>query len=623
VHTGLGDTQISAGTMARRQALLGILILAGLVAIGLKLFQMQVLQQREFIEAAQRNRLEELPQPAPRGEILDRHGRVMATTLPRYDVTYYIPDTLPDDWSWIPRLVELLALSPEASEGWREAIEKAKPFTRVPLAEDVPLARLVELVERQAEYPGIGISTRTKRSYPYAQATSHLLGYLGRVSEPELKRLGPEWYQGIDQTGKGGLEEQYDAHLRGDPGYQYLEVDFRGRVQAVLTDPILLDPRTGESIPAAREAREGPALRTTIDAELQSQVAQAFTGYHGAAVVMDVHDGAVLAAVSAPTYDANLFAGKVSSETAKSLFATDESPVLNRWMGATFIPGSTWKIVTALAGLEEGVITEHTVLSCDGVFRTKGRNFHCHKLSGHGSENVRKALADSCDDYFYQVGVKLGADRISKYARLYGFGAKTGIDLPAEVAGLAPTTQWKLENRGGKWYQGDTLNYAIGQGYASVTPLQMAKAYSFLANGGHPVVPHLNADAAFEVPPVELTINPKHLRIIQEGLRLVVTGGTGRSAGTLPVPIAGKTGTADHVSGMKPHSWFASYAPYDNPQVTVVVIAESAGHGSDAALPVVRKIYQLPAIQQYLEPPAEAQTSGGPDLAQVQSASRR
>lgn len=595
------DTHEIYSGMIRKQLTLGAVLLCALGSLGWRLFDMQVLNQQAFLLDAQTQRLEELAQPAPRGEILDRHGRTIADSVPQYDVTFYVPDIPLTDWSWIPHLTELLKLDPKESEGWQEAITKAKPYTRVVLVQDAPLARLIEIAERAPDFPGISIATGIKRSYPFAQATAQLTGYVGQISPAEFERLGPMGYKRTDLIGKGGLEQQYDASLRGSPGYLTLEVDHRGRVQRPILKPILLDPQTGETRPAESPPQQGPTLNTTIDVELQEGIARIMQGYSGSAIVMDPATGELLAAVSLPSYDPNLFGAAASSSDVQALWNDMNTPVLNRFSGAKYAPGSVWKIVTALAGLEERVITEHTTFNCDGVYPTPTKDFRCHKLSGHGTEDLRHALADSCDDYFYQLGVGLGVDRISKWGENYGFGHPSGIDLPGEVTGLVPTSTWKRENRGEKWYMGDTIPYAIGQGYVETTPLQMARAYAFLANDGFLVTPHLNAESRPEPVRPELIPKPEHLQVIREGLRLVVTGGTARGVSFSDMDIAGKTGTADHTTGKRPHTWFASFAPYDEPKVVVVVMLESVGgKGGDQAYAFARKIYQIPALRQYL-----------------------
>lgn len=595
------DTHAVYAGMIRKQLTIGAVLLLTLGALSWRLFEMQVLDQQAYLLSAQTQRLEELEQPAPRGEILDRHGRTLADSVPQYDVTFYVPDIPLTDWTWMPRLTELLKLDPKLTSDWQELITKAKPYTRVVLVQDVPLARLIEIAERAPEFPGISIATGIKRSYPLAQATAHITGYVGQISPAEFERLGPMGYKRSDLIGKGGLEQQYDASLRGTPGYLTLEVDHRGRVQRRLMEPILLDPQTGESRPAETPPQQAPSLKTTLDAELQEGIARIMQGYAGSAVVMDVRTGELLAAVSLPSYDPNLFGAAASSSDVQTLWDDVNKPVLNRFSGAKFVPGSTWKIVTAIAGLEERVITEHTTFYCDGVYPTVTKDFKCHKLSGHGTEDLRRALADSCDDYFYQLGVALGPDRMAKWGAMYGFGDLTGIDLPGEVKGLVPTSTWKRENRGEKWYMGDTIPYAIGQGYVETTALQMARAYALLANDGFLVTPHLNAESRPEPVRPELVPDPKHLQIIREGLRMVVRVGTARGANFSDFAIAGKTGTADHTTGKRPHTWFASYAPYDQPQVVVVVMLDSeGGKGGEAAWAFSRKIYQVPAMRQYL-----------------------
>jgi penicillin-binding protein 2 len=360
--------------------------------------------------------------------------------------------------------------------------------------------------------------------------------------------------------------------LKGVTGEEAIEVNARGRKVGTID---------------MRPSEKGQDLRLTIDMSAQKLAASLLKGYNGSIMVMDVRTGAVLVSASSPTYDNNPLAWGVSAKEWREITEDRNKPMLDRTIAGVYPPASTFKVLVALAAIEENVITSSTTHVCPGALKLASRTFHCWRRSGHGSQNLVAALQNSCDFYFYQVGMKLGIERLLKWARKFGIGAPTGVDLPGESGGNAAGPEWKKARFNENWYQGDTVNYSIGQGYLLLTPLQIARVYAALANGGYLVTPHLAPPNSKES--VELKISPEKLRLIQRGLDYVVSRGTGARAGLFGVRVAGKTGTAQNSHGLD-HAIFAGYAPADAPQYVAVAMVEAGQYGGRVASPMVGQV---------------------------------
>jgi len=469
------------------------------------------------------------------------------------------------------------------------------------LAEDIGWNNLARIESRRFELPGISIEAVPTRDYLYANLASHLIGYLGEINGQELEERKDEGYQPGDQVGKLNLEKLYEKYLRGEKGYRYLEVDVNGFEQKKLE---------------AQDSMAGNDLQLTVDIDLQQAAEKAMADKAGAVVAMEVNTGRILAMASAPPLTLTDFIGGISQEAWKKLLDNPKNPLINKAVQGQYPPGSTYKIVTAMAGLSDGVITGNSILYCNGSLHFGNRNYGCWKRSGHGPVNLQKALTESCDVYFYIVGQRLGVDRLSYYADKFGLGKKTGLEIEQEKSGLVPTSEWKRRKRGEPWQEGETLSVAIGQGFNLVTPLQACRMIAATANGGVIYQPQYieriqNADGKIIKqfsPIVEDRLKDKHgyLALIRKGLVAVVNEkhGTGGAARLKEITVAGKTGTAQvvHLRNMpsdsddpryykyRDHAWFVCYAPAEDPQIAIAVLVEHGGHGGSAAGPIAKAV---------------------------------
>ena len=411
-----------------------------------------------------------------------------------------------------------------------------------------------------------------RRVYPAGALVSHVTGYVGEITREELENAPDPRYQGGDGVGKTGIEAAYEPRLRGEVGEEAVEVDSRGR-------------RLREV--SRREPARGEDLRLTLDLGAQRVAAELMGSEKGALVVLDVQDGAVKVLYSSPSFDPNPLTWGISSREWNELLKDPNRPMMDRAVSGTYPPGSTFKAVTTIAALEENVVNNRTTVYCPGYYTLGNRTFKCWKHSGHGSENLLEAIRDSCDVFFYQTGVWLGIDRLLKWSAILGVGSPSGIDIPGEAAGNLAGPAWKKKRFREPWYKGDTVNYSIGQGFLLMTPLQVARVFAAVANGGYLVVPHLDSRGRF--PRRDLKIPRPGLEALQRGLEEVVRTGTGKRAGAFGVTVAGKTGTAQNPHG-DDHAWFVGYAPVQRPRFVAVALVEGGGHGSSVAAPLVGRI---------------------------------
>jgi penicillin-binding protein 2 len=454
---------------------------------------------------------------------------------------------------------------------------------------------------RRLDLPGVMVDVVIRRNYPYGNLASHLIGYLGEISQEELDREEFISHKIGYLIGKYGIEQKFELDLMGENGGRQLEVNALGRKIRVLEN---LEPNPGNN------------LFLTLDLELQKAADEAMAGKRGAVVAMDPQSGDILALVSKPDFDPNLFARGISPENWKTLIENPAHPLQNRAIQGQYPPGSVFKIITAIAGLEEKLITPETLFHCSGVLPFGDREYQCWKKEeGHGLISLKRAIVESCDVYFYQLGLRLGVDRIAKYALGMGLGRITGFPLGQEKPGLVPTSAWKMRRFGIPWQAGENLSTAIGQGYNLVTPLQIATTLSALGNGGKLYQPRIvqlikapQGEVIREFPPLlskELHISPETLEFIREALWGAVNSpnGTGSRARIEGLDVAGKTGTAQLIQRregrteplspeLEDHAWFACFAPARQPQITVVALIEHGGHGGAAAAPVARKVLE-------------------------------
>jgi len=585
------------------------------LAIGFWIFQ--VAQHEKFREMAEENHLRRLPLPAPRGVLLDRDGKVLVDNRNSFNIALVREQTHDLD-----KTLHILAFATNTDEAQlRETVERRRrdpPYRPIVLIENATREQYMAVTARKWELPGIVPQEVPSRKYPGAEMAAHLFGYTGEIREDQLQRAE---YEGIEPgsiVGQAGVEYAYNKFLMGTDGSKTVVVNSVGR-------------EIGQPLPDALvPPREGRRIQLTIDADVQKATEDGFeaTGFNGAAVVLDPRNGEVLAFTSRPAYDPNAFAVGIDRATWSELNTDDLRPLQNRALQGRYSPGSTFKMAVGLAGLEEGVITPDFHVFCGGGQTFYGRFFKCWQKGGHGSIDLRHAIEQSCDVFFYTVGSMLGVDKIHKWATLFGLGVKSGIDLPNELQGLVPSTEWKAQNtKEKKWYPGETISVAIGQGQVSVTPVSLAVYTATLANGGTRVTPHLvkAMDDGAELKPVpppapqsKVDVSSEKLQAIRDGMWLVVNGdrGTARRAKIPGKDVCGKTGTAQVISNLgrtnarttknlRDHGWFTFFAPRDNPEIAGVVFLEHGIHSANAAS-VARHIlatYFAKKDQQPLPPP--------------------
>lgn len=575
-----------------RVRLMSMVVSGLLVAIATGFWFVQIVQGDFYRELAENNRLRKLAIKAPRGLIFDRKGRLLVENVPSYNLM--IDRSRASD---LPASLDFVAATlgkPVAElQGLLDRYRTIPEFKPVLLAENLTLPEVARLGARSFEHPEFEIEVQYLRLYRHREQLAHVLGYLGEVTQDEIAHSAGAYASG-DLVGKKGIEQRYDALLRGRDGERVVVVDSRGE---------LLEEY------GQRLAEPGKNLTLTIDLDLQQEAARSLDGPDkvGAIVALDPRNGEILALASSPSLNPNIFARRLQANDWRALIEGENHPLQNRAIQNTHSPGSTFKMVMGIAGISEGVVDEHSTVFCPGSAVIYGHTFRCWKSGGHGTVNLHSALKLSCDVYFYQLGQRLGIERIAKYARLFGLGTLTGIDLFGEKAGLVPDAAWSQSVRKQPWYPGETISVAIGQGPILMTPLQMATMTSIVANGGLRITPHLRRDAPVP-PPARIALDPTALRLVQSGLWAVVNepGGTAYARARMPnVAIGGKTGTVQ-VIGQKArtdafslpfkfrdHAWFTSFAPVEDPRIVVSVFAEHGGKGSAVAAPLALALYKI------------------------------
>jgi penicillin-binding protein 2 len=579
-------------SLTARLSALQYLVAAAFAALAVGFWIFQVAQHEKFHEMAENNHLRRLPLPAPRGVLLDRNGKVLVENQNSYNIALVREQTRNID-----ETLHALAFATGADEALlKETVARRRrepSYRPIVLIENATREQVIAVWARRWELPGIIYQEVPSRKYPEATMAAHLFGYVGEITEAQLQRAD---YQGVDAgavVGQAGIEQAYNRLLMGTDGVKTVVVNSVGRE---IGNPVSM-----------QDPVEGRRLQLTIDADVQKATEDGFSvsELNGAAVVLDPRNGEVLAFSSRPAYDPNAFAGGIDRATWSSLNTDDLKPLQNRALQGRYSPGSTFKMAVGLAGLEEGVITPDFKVFCGGGANFYGRWFLCHKKEGHGYVDLRHAIEQSCDVYFYTVGNMLGVDRIHKWATLFGLGVKSNIELPNEVTGLVPSTEWKREKMHEKWYAGETISVAIGQGQVSVTPISLAVYAATLGNGGTRVTPHLvkavDEGAGWKsiptpAPQSVVDVTPEKLQAIRDGMWMVVNaGGTGRRAQIAGKDVCGKTGTAQVISNqgrlaaaksgknLRDHGWFVFFAPRDNPEIAGVVFVEHGVHSANAA----------------------------------------
>lgn len=545
-----------------------------------------ILQVRDHAandQLAERNRIKTVPLLAPRGKILDRDGRVIVDNHSAYTLMLTRENLKPEH---IDAIAEGLHLDPNDIRDRLRRFNSRPKYVPMTIKQELTPGDIafVESHRDPGTFPELELIQNQRRLYPRNGLAAHVIGYVGEVSEEDLD--SPEFakYSSGDVVGKFGIERQYNDQLIGIDGQRRVVVDSLGRERQTLED---------------KEATPGNNLELTLDLDLQAVAELAMNGKRGAVVALDPRNGEVLAMVSRPTFDPNAFMGHIRAEDWKAITSDPNNPMLNRAIQAQFAPGSTFKPIETMAALETGTIDPSFTVHCAGGATFYGHFYRCDEK--HGTLNLHGAIVHSCDTYFYTVGNKLGIDKIAEYAQMVGLGRKTGIDLPGEAEGLVPSTKWKLRTQREKWYAGDTISVAIGQGALTVTPIQLASAIGGLAMGGVWYRPHLVKTTTPPEPVHRADFNPDNVNTVVSAMYGVVNeGGTGASAQVPGLDISGKTGTAQRVSLelaksgkvgelAKETGWFVGFAPRDHPEIVVVALYEASGHGYSAA-PIVRDV---------------------------------
>ena len=565
-----------------------IIVIGLLLAILLLgLFNMQILKKKHYEELAANNRLRFMEKRAPRGRIMDRNKVILADNRPSYSIIV-IPEDITDIKTIAPRLAKLLdSDSKEIEDKFNKAL--SKPYEAAYIARDIPFEKMAKVEMELIYLPGISIEAESERDYAYSDLLSHTIGYLGEISEKELKKPGNEIYRKGDLIGRSGVESACENNLRGIKGQIAFEVDVHGRKLRVVKE---------------QAPQKGTDIILTIDSRLQAKARDALGNKAGAVVVMVPSTGEIIAMASSPSFDPAIFLTPMTSAMWKEVVDNPKHPLENRALRGQYAPGSIFKVLVSFAGLKEEVIKPEQTVLCSGKFKIGDREFMCWKKTGHGNVNFLKGLGESCDIYFYTKGLELGIDRLSRYAIDMGFGRKTGIELN-DAAGVIPSREWKMKRFHRGWLHGETVNASIGQGYVLVTPIQVAKVMSAIVNGGKIMEPHV-----FTTTPkkVEMLLNlpDSQLKIIKNALRYVVQGdrGTARVLQDPMFSIGGKTGTAqvtkvirsrradesDIPYNMRDHAWFFGVSPVNAPEIVVVAVVEHGGHGGSIAAPIVGEI---------------------------------
>ncbi len=586
-----------------RLAMLGIFVLSLFGLLFLRFFYLQVIQHGHYSTLAEANRISVLPIAPHRGIIVDRNGIQLAHNYSAYTLEI-TPSKVPDLDTTIEELASVVEISPRDRRRFRKLLEENKRFESLPIRTRLSDEEISRFAAHRYRFPGVEAKARLFRHYPQGDMFSHVVGHIGRINQKEVDQLKTEDrlanYRGSDYIGKTGLEQSYEKFLHGTTGVEEVEVDSGGRAVRTLsrTPPV-----------------SGNNLVLNLDAKLQEIAYNAFGERRGALVAIDPATGGILAFVSKPGFDPNLFVDGIDPQSWAELNGSIDKPLLNRAAAGTYPPGSTFKPFMALAALFYGKRTPQQAISDPGYYMFGGHRFRDDKVGGHGMVDMYKSIVVSCDTYYYVLANDLGIDPISRFMGMFGFGSRTGIDIGGESAGLLPSSDWKMRRFKQKWYAGETISVGIGQGYNSYTPLQLASATATLANDGVMFRPHIvnyvedirtREKSPIEPKPLrDLGLKPEHLKVIKDALIGVNKEGTSaRVFADAPYVSAGKTGTAQVIAikqnekyvesrvaeRHRDHALFIAYAPADKPTIAIAVVAENSGFGARAAAPIARQV---------------------------------
>ena len=595
----------TSDAIKKKIRIFAILVVVSFLCLWMRIWYLQILKWQYLTGLSENNRVRMVTLPASRGMIKDRNGETLVSIRPAFNL-YLTPEDARNLDSSLDKLAQRISLD---REKLKKKISQTKSFKEVLIKGDIPREEVAFVEENNMSLPGIRIRAEPLRNYVFNNLASHTLGYLGEISKASLERLKDPAYRQGDFVGKNGLENIYESLLRGKKGYKEVEVDVSGRELKTLRK---LPPESGNN------------LILTLDVKIQEELEKLMTetaeqNMNGSVVVMKVQTGEIIAITSKPSFDPNKFAAGISPKNWRDLVTDEWHPLQNRSIHGQYPPGSTYKIVTAIAGLGEGVIKPDTSIFCPGHFKLGRGRYRCWKKSGHGFMNLHDALVQSCDVYFYTIGHRLGIDTIAKYAKRFGLGRSTRLGLSQEKKGLVPTTQWKLLNKKEPWQLGETISASIGQGFNLVTPIQQVIMMAAVANRGILLKPYLvkriegpEGQLRQEFFPEiigQIGVDPDHLEQVRKALRDVVNSarGTGKKSRLKNIIVSGKTGTAQVVRmksneelekgevipvKYRDHAWFVAFAPYEKPVIAVAIIVEHGGHGGATAGPIAGKIFK-------------------------------
>ena len=610
-----------------KQRITGVIIcaLAAFVVLFIRLIYLQVIMGDEFRRLSLNNSIRLQSIDPPRGRLYDRNNDLLVDNRPAFDVNITLKDAQPLHRT-LEKLSQHLKTPADTLLSQIKQTQGASAYKPRLLKQDVGRDTLAAIEVNKYDLPGVSVNVNLLRHYIHERKAAHLIGYLSEISPDELKSGSYPDCRSGDLIGKFGAEKVYENSLRGKRGGRQVEVNANGLVVRILKTV---------------DAEPGHNVFLTIDQQLQHRTEELLDGVVGAAVAIEPGTGQILALASSPSFDQNFFVGGITHEHWGLLISNPFRPMSNRAIQGEYPPGSTYKIITAFAGLEEGVIDEKTILNCPGYYRFGNRVYRDWKKGGHGKVDIIKAVEESCDVFFYQVGQRLGVDRLAWYAKAFGLGTPTGINLDQEAHGLIPTAAWKKKRTGVPWQGGETLSIAIGQGFNLATPLQMAVLVAAVANGGNRYRPMIldrikRVDGQIiqkNEPKLigKLPVSPSNLDLVKLGLWKVVNGenGTARGSRLADIDISGKTGTSQVISRkedemlpeedmpvhLRAHAWFVAYAPSENPSIAVAVVVEHGEHGSGTAAPIAKEMIKTylrkPPVNTQLATQNEADSTGG------------
>ena len=583
------NTKITGDFIKKRLNNLFILIIICFAVLIVNLWYLQIIKGQEYEQRAINNCIRSLVEEAPRGEIFDKNGNLLITNRPAVNFTV-IPAEI-EDYNIVSRQLSSIMLLEESYLINKFEQLKQRPFQAQTVVRDLEKEQIIAVEEQKYKFKGTLLTVQPERKYLYQDLAAHLLGYVNEISEEELQSSNYQHLSGGDIVGKSGIEKYYDAYLRGTKGSKEVEVDALGREVLTLKS---VEPIAGNDI------------YLTIDSKLQLYIQELMAGLKGTAIITEANSGKILAMVSQPGYDPNLFTQQISIEQWQGIVHSKDNILCNRSIQGVYPPGSVFKLITAIAALEEGTVGLNDRIYCPGSFKLGDSTFKCWRETGHGNQSFLDAISNSCNVFFYNMGQRLGIDKLNHYATMFGLGEKTDIDLPGELTGLVPSQEWKRRTFNQVWFPGDNINLAIGQGYLLTTPFQIHNMLCIITNDGNVYrqyhvdrIVSQSGDVIKRYEPEiirKVNVSADTFRVVKEGMKKVVEEGTGFNARIEGLSLAGKTGTAQNPQGEN-HGWFVGFAPFQNPEICITVFVEHGGDGSQSAAPIAGEIIKYYFLQ--------------------------